>query len=219
VEADQEQINLTRFELTLPEKRQFFLEGQEQFNQRFRTFYSRRIQDIAAGGKLLGKQGPWTMVLLSAQSKPIGGGGRANYTVARAQRDLPGRSTLAIMGANRRLDGKDQGSVSSDTNSARLCRGQRNSSGSRKVFETGMPVSISVTTHASTIQSKQASISVATSIRISYCGRPRRAPSSPPGFRPSIRCSARNPIPILACRAHGFTSFEPTSSSRRIYSC
>ncbi len=116
VEADQEQINLTRFELTLPEKRQFFLEGQEQFNQRFRTFYSRRIQDIAAGGKLLGKQGPWTMVLLSAQSKPIGGGGRANYTVARAQRDLPGRSTLAIMGANRRLDGKDQGSVSSDAN-------------------------------------------------------------------------------------------------------
>ncbi|PYS20357.1 MAG: hypothetical protein DMG11_29700, partial [Acidobacteria bacterium] len=40
IEADQEQINLTRFELSLPEKRQFFLEGQEQFNQRFRTFYS-----------------------------------------------------------------------------------------------------------------------------------------------------------------------------------
>jgi len=116
IEADQEQINLTRFELTLPEKRQFFLEGQEQFNQRFRTFYSRRIEDITAGAKLLGKQGPWTMVFLSAQSDPSDGGRRANYTVARAQRDVSGRSTVAIMGANRRLDGKDQGSISTDPN-------------------------------------------------------------------------------------------------------
>jgi len=116
VEADQEQVNLTRFELTLPEKRQFFLEGQEQFNQRFRTFYSRRIEEIAAGGKLLGKQGPWTMVFLSAESKPVAGLGRANYTVARAQRDVFGRSAVAIMGANRRLEGRDQGSISSDAN-------------------------------------------------------------------------------------------------------
>jgi hypothetical protein len=116
IEADQEQINLTRFELSLPEKRQFFLEGQEQFNQRFRTFYSRRIEDITAGGKLLGKQGPWTMVFLSAQSRPSGGGQRANYTVARVQRDISGRSAVAIMDANRRLEGKDQGSISADTN-------------------------------------------------------------------------------------------------------
>ncbi|MBF8305099.1 MAG: Carb-bd dom fam9 protein [Acidobacteria bacterium] len=116
IEADQEQINLTRFELSLPEKRQFFLEGQEQFNQRYRTFYSRRIEDIAAGGKLLGKQGPWTMVFLSAESDPSGDEGRANYTVARAQRDVSGRSTVAVMGANRRFEGKDQGSVSADAN-------------------------------------------------------------------------------------------------------
>jgi hypothetical protein len=116
IEADQEQINLTRFELSLPEKRQFFLEGQEHFNQRFRTFYSRRIEDITAGSKLLGKQGPWAMVLLSAESDPIGDEGRANYTVARAQRDVSGRSTVAVMGANRRFEGKDQGSVSADWN-------------------------------------------------------------------------------------------------------
>src|SRR5262249_19552466 len=116
IEADQEQVNLTRFELTLPEKRQFFLEGQEQFNQRFRTFYSRRIADIAGGAKLLGKQGPWTMVLLSAEPKRNTAGQRANYTVARAQRDVFGRSTVAIMEANRRLDGKDQGSISTDAN-------------------------------------------------------------------------------------------------------
>src|SRR6267143_3916614 len=116
IEADQEQINLTRFELTLPEKRQFFLEGQEQFNQRFRTFYSRRIADITAGGQLLGKQGPWTMALISARSNPVGADRPAAYTIGRMQRDVFGRSTIAIMGANRRLDGKDQGSVSADAN-------------------------------------------------------------------------------------------------------
>jgi hypothetical protein len=119
IEADQEQINLTRFELSLPEKRQFFLEGQEQFNQRFplrySTFYSRRIADISAGGKLLGKQGPWTTAFISAQSDPIGADRSANYTVGRVQRDIFGRSTIAVMGANRRFDGTDQGSFSADT--------------------------------------------------------------------------------------------------------
>jgi hypothetical protein len=116
IEADQEQINLTRFELSLPEKRQFFLEGQEQFNQRFRTFYSRRIQDITAGGKLLGKQGPWTMAFISTQSDSFGAFRPANYTIGRAQRDIFGRSTVALMGANRRLDSTDQGSFSADAN-------------------------------------------------------------------------------------------------------
>jgi hypothetical protein len=46
----QETINLTRFEVSLREKRQFFLEGQELFRQRIQTFYSRRIADITAGG-------------------------------------------------------------------------------------------------------------------------------------------------------------------------
>jgi hypothetical protein len=119
IEADQEQINLTRFELTLPEKRQFFLEGQEQFNQRFPlrypTFYSRRIEDITAGGKLLGKQGPWTMAFISAESTPAGADRAANYSVARAQRDIFSRSTVAVMSSNRRLDGANQGAFSADT--------------------------------------------------------------------------------------------------------
>jgi len=96
IEADQEEINLTRFELTLPEKWQFFLEGQEQFNQRLRTFYSRRIADITAGAKLLGKQGPWTMAVISAQSDAVGSAHAANYTIGRAQRDVFSRSTVAV---------------------------------------------------------------------------------------------------------------------------
>jgi hypothetical protein len=119
IEADQEQINLTRFELTLPEKRQFFLEGQEQFNQRFPlrypTFYSRRIADITGGAKLLGKQGPWTTAFISAQSNPVGEDSSANYTVGRLQRDIFARSTVAVMASNRRWNGADQGAFSADT--------------------------------------------------------------------------------------------------------
>lgn len=116
IEADQEQINLTRFEVSLAEKRQFFLEGNELFGQRIRTFYSRRIADIGGGGKLLGKQGPWTMAFLSVQSDDLPGTGRANYTVGRLQRDVFGRSSVAVTTANRRLAGVNEGSVSLDTN-------------------------------------------------------------------------------------------------------
>jgi len=116
IEADQEQINLTRFEVSLTEKRQFFLEGQELFGQRIRTFYSRRVADVLAGGKVLGKQGPWTMALLSIESDPIDNSGRANYTVGRVQRDVFGRSSVALTTANRNLAGVNQGSVGVDTN-------------------------------------------------------------------------------------------------------
>src|SRR5215470_9508795 len=112
IEADQEQINLTRFELTLPEKRQFFLEGQEQFNQRFPnrypTFYSRRIADITTGGKLLGKQGPWTVAFISAESDLSGTQQSANYSVGRVQRDILGRSSVAVMASNRRFNNTDR---------------------------------------------------------------------------------------------------------------
>jgi len=116
IEADVEQVNLTRFEVSLSEKRQFFLEGSELFNQRIRTFYSRRIQDILVGGKILGKQGPWTTAFLTTWTDPIADQGRANFTVGRVQRDVLGRSSVAMMVDNRRFDGRDQGAISFDTN-------------------------------------------------------------------------------------------------------
>ena len=116
VEADVEQVNLTRFEVALPEKRQFFLEGNELYNQRIRTFYSRRIADILVGGKLLGKQGPWTTSFISTVGEPTDDEGRANVLVGRLQRDVFGRSTVAVMADNRTLDGRHQGAMSVDTN-------------------------------------------------------------------------------------------------------
>ena len=114
IEADQELVNLTRFEVSLTEKRQFFLEGGELFGQRIRTFYSRRIADIEGGGKLLGKQGPWAMHVLATRAAPSASGGRAGYTVARVQRDVAARSNVGVLVANRTLDGRNQGSIGGD---------------------------------------------------------------------------------------------------------
>jgi hypothetical protein len=113
IEADQERVNLTRFELSLPEKRQFFIEGGELFRQRIRTFYSRRISDITAGGKVLGKEGPWTFAGIYSRATPSNEEGDADYGVARVQRDL-GRSSVALMAAGRSFDGLSQGSVGLD---------------------------------------------------------------------------------------------------------
>lgn len=103
VEADQEIVNLTRFSLFFPEKRQFFTEsagifdygrsggattflggdaGQETTPGLLSLFYSRRIglQDgqevpIVAGGKLTGRVGPYTVgfINMETDSAQIGG--------------------------------------------------------------------------------------------------------------------------------------------------
>ena len=57
IEADVETINLSRFELRIEEKRPFFLEGNELYQQRLEQFYSRRIGDIGWGAKTNGKFG------------------------------------------------------------------------------------------------------------------------------------------------------------------
>ncbi len=113
IEADQEQINLTRFELSLPEKRPFFLEGAELFRQRIRTFYSRRIPDITAGGRVLGKTGPWTLAFLGTRAQPTDEKDKAFYGVGRVQRDV-GSSNVALSVANRSLEGQQQGSAGLD---------------------------------------------------------------------------------------------------------
>ncbi|MGQ0650223.1 MAG: DUF5916 domain-containing protein [Gemmatimonadaceae bacterium] len=115
IEADVEQVNLTRFEVSLAEKRPFFLEGSELFRQRIRTFYTRRIADIRGGAKLFGKQGPWTLAAIYADARPTGSVPDSRFSVVRAQRDI-GRSNVAFMAANRDTAGEHQGSASIDAN-------------------------------------------------------------------------------------------------------
>jgi len=116
VEADEEEINLTRFELSLQEKRRFFLEGSEIYSQRIRLFYSRRIADIHGGVKLYGKGGGWEYSALSAQAKadPELGLGDANFSVVRLRRDVFRSSSIGFLAANRLTNGRNHGNLGFD---------------------------------------------------------------------------------------------------------
>lgn len=106
VEADNQQVNLTRFPLFFPEKRRFFLERASTFSFGFgrpnRLFYSRRIGlfrgrqvRLLGGARVVGRTGPWDVGVLSMQTArepEIGPGGEAlpseNFGVARLQREV-----------------------------------------------------------------------------------------------------------------------------------
>lgn len=78
-EADNQQVNLSRFPLFFPEKRRFFLERATTFSFGLggvnRLFYSRRIGiangkqvRILGGARLVGRSGPWDIGVLSMQT-------------------------------------------------------------------------------------------------------------------------------------------------------
>jgi len=117
VEADQEQINLTRFELSLPEKRNFFLEGSEIYSQRIKLFYSRRIGDIYGGAKIYGKAGGFEFSGLTAQAKPDAelGTDSANFSVFRLKKDIFKDSFVGFLAANRLVGGRNTGAAGLDT--------------------------------------------------------------------------------------------------------
>jgi hypothetical protein len=115
VEADREQVNLTRFELHLPEKRNFFLEGNDAYQQRIRLFYSRKIADIYGGIKLYGKRGRYEISALSAQIREGDEeGASTNFSVLRLKRDIWEFSSIGFLAANRLTDGRNQGTVGLD---------------------------------------------------------------------------------------------------------
>jgi hypothetical protein len=117
VEADQEVINLTRFEVFLPEKRNFFLEGSEIYNQRIQLFYSRRISDIYGGAKVYGKSGGFEFQGLTAQTKPEEDWDEdsANFTVFRLKKDVMKSSNIGFLAANKLVNGKNWGTTGIDT--------------------------------------------------------------------------------------------------------
>ena len=119
VEADQEQINLTRFELNLAEKRNFFLEGSEIYNQRIRLFYSRRISDIYGGAKIYGKSGGYEFSGLTAQTKKqefdTFSEDTTNFSVFRIKKDVMKSSNVGFLMANKYVNGKNMGTVGVDT--------------------------------------------------------------------------------------------------------
>jgi len=99
VEADDQQINLTRFSLFFPEKRLFFQERASNFDFNFETsepnrlFYSRRIGihegelvRIYGGARLVGRVGPWDLGFLSMQTAQTEDLPSENFGVFRIRR-------------------------------------------------------------------------------------------------------------------------------------
>ena len=119
VEADEQQVNLTRFSLFFPEKREFFLENQGTFSfggSAGRSgdtpvmFHSRRIGlnvgrevPIVAGGRLTGRVGRFSLGLINIQTddEPVSGALTTNFTVARIKRDLLRRSSIGAIVTHR----------------------------------------------------------------------------------------------------------------------
>jgi hypothetical protein len=131
VEIDEQQVNLTRFNLFFPEKRDFFLEGRGVFDfarggagaqgggssggsegaaDTPYLFYSRRIGlnrnrviPITAGGRVTGKVGKYGVGIMNIQAddEVVSQTPDTNFTVMRVKRDILRRSTIGAMFTNR----------------------------------------------------------------------------------------------------------------------
>jgi hypothetical protein len=115
VEADEQQINLTRFSLFFPEKREFFLENRDTFTFGGVTsgggdapllFYSRRIGlesgrpvPIDAGGRLTGRLGPYSVGALNIQTDDVRDVAAlaTNFSVVRVRRDILRESAVGAL--------------------------------------------------------------------------------------------------------------------------
>jgi len=126
VEADEQQVNLTRFSLFFPEKREFFLENQGTFafaasatsiggqpsGDTPLLFYSRRIGlsqglevPILAGGRLTGRVGRFSIgaVDIGTRDAPRARAAATNFAVLRVRRDLLRRSSVGLMATARSI--------------------------------------------------------------------------------------------------------------------
>lgn len=110
VEVDVQQTNLDRFELFFPERRQFFIENGDLFNnfgyRNIRPFFSRRIglqNNILGGARLSGKLnknwrlGVMDMQMQANEKEQFG----TNFAVLAIQRKLFQRSNIGAILVNR----------------------------------------------------------------------------------------------------------------------
>jgi hypothetical protein len=125
VEADEQQVNLTRFSLFFPEKREFFLENQGIFGFGGAAgrggvpflFYSRRIGldgglavPIEGGGRVSGRVGPYAIGLMNVQTDGTDAAAATNFSVARVQRNILRRSQIGAMVTHRSTSSSGAGS-------------------------------------------------------------------------------------------------------------
>jgi len=122
-EVDAQQVNLTRFSLFFPEKRQFFIEGADSLRMGvgllhfgpppLELFYSRNIGlsnqgtpiTIPVGGKLTGKIGGFDVGVLTSQTADTDRQAGENLTVGRIRKEVLGRSYVGAIATNRQGGG------------------------------------------------------------------------------------------------------------------
>lgn len=120
VEVDDAQVNLTRFSLFFPEKRDFFLENSGIFDfglageggmrtPAYQMFFSRNIGisrdgavPILVGARLTGRVGGQTVGLLNVVTDEAYGAPRENFAVARIKRDVGQSAYIGAMMVDRR---------------------------------------------------------------------------------------------------------------------
>lgn len=131
VEVDQQVVNLTRFGILFPERREFFIENSGSFtfgdvaerNYRmgaelrdFTLFNSRQIGltsdglplPIAGGGRLTGRVAGWEVGMLDMQTQRTGASAAENFGVVRLRRNVWGNSDIGVLAANRQAtDGSE----------------------------------------------------------------------------------------------------------------
>jgi hypothetical protein len=118
-DVDDLQVNLDRFPLLFPEKREFFQEGAGIFSfgnggaatSSMQLFHSRQIGlsprrrpvPIAGGGRITGKLSGLTLGLMNVQTEALPSENipASNYSVARVKRDVFARSTVGGFFLNR----------------------------------------------------------------------------------------------------------------------
>jgi hypothetical protein len=136
VEADEQQVNLTRFSLFFPEKRDFFLEnsgvfqfgsgntggggggaggGRQNASQDMIFFFSRQIGlspsgdaiPLLAGTRLTGRVGGWSVGALNIQQREQNLSPSTNFTALRLRRDILANSDIGVMFLNKDPKGSD----------------------------------------------------------------------------------------------------------------
>jgi hypothetical protein len=117
VEADQQQVNLTRFSLFFDEKRQFFQERAGIFafgtgTDRGTLFYSRRIGladgrpvPIYGGGRMVGRLGSWDVGLIGMQTESLDALASESFGVLRLRRRVLNATSFVGGMATSRLGG------------------------------------------------------------------------------------------------------------------
>ena len=107
VESEDPQITVNqRYAVYFPEKRPFFLENQDFFRTPMDLFFTRNIADPSAGIRLTGKDGPYSVGLMTSDDRSPGlavpdysqfSGVRSYFTIARLSRDIFGQSNVGLL--------------------------------------------------------------------------------------------------------------------------